>query len=111
MTRRSRSHASRASRPASCRSRRGRRDAPTSARPAPGSENRSGVPTPPAGFNYWSWGPTLTATLPLYRAPLGDAVEQAEQSVKQAEAQFEQARQDLIVRVAQAYFDVLAAQD
>jgi len=31
--------------------------------------------------------------------------------VKQAEATFGQAAQDLIVRVAQAYFDVLAAQD
>lgn len=36
---------------------------------------------------------------------------QADFQVKQAEATFGQATQDLIVRTAQAYFDVLAAQD
>jgi outer membrane protein len=36
---------------------------------------------------------------------------QGEQQVRQAEATFGQASQDLIIRVAQAYFDVLAAQD
>src|SRR5438132_7680039 len=37
--------------------------------------------------------------------------EQGEQQVRQAEAAFGQASQDLIVRVSQAYFDVLSAQD
>ena len=36
---------------------------------------------------------------------------QGELQMRQAEAQFGQASQDLILRVAQAYFDVLAAQD
>jgi len=76
-----------------------------------GSENRYVSKTPSLALNYYSWGPTLTATLPIYHAQLGDAVDQAELSVQRAEAQLAQARQDLLLRVAQAYFDVLAAQD
>src|SRR5204862_8157199 len=37
--------------------------------------------------------------------------DQADYQVRQAEATFAQASQDLTVRTAQAYFDVLAAQD
>jgi len=58
-----------------------------------------------------SHGYALTFTQPLYRAQNFIQYDQAELQVKQAEAQFGLAGQDLILRVAQAYFDMLAAQD
>jgi outer membrane protein len=54
---------------------------------------------------------TVTMTQPLYRPANSLQYEQAEFQVAQAEAQFGQASQDLIVRVAQAYFDVLNAEN
>jgi outer membrane protein len=56
-------------------------------------------------------GYTLTFTQPLFRQQNWFQYRQAGHQVQQAEATFGQAYQDLIVRVAQAYFDVLAAQD
>jgi outer membrane protein len=53
----------------------------------------------------------LRFTQPLYRPQNLLQYDQAEFQVKQAEAAFGQAAQDLIVRTAQAYFDVLTAQD
>jgi outer membrane protein len=53
----------------------------------------------------------LTFTQPLFRAQNWLQYQQGGHQVRQAEAAFGQASQDLIVRVAQAYFDVLAAQD
>jgi outer membrane protein len=61
--------------------------------------------------NFTSWGPTLQVSLPLYRAQLWDTLSQSRLTVRQSEMQFAQAREDLIVRVAQAYFDVLASRD
>jgi outer membrane protein len=58
-----------------------------------------------------SAGYTLTFTQPLFRYQNWIQYEQSSYQVRQAEAIFGQAYQDLIVRVAQAYFDVLAAQD
>jgi outer membrane protein len=58
-----------------------------------------------------STGYTLTFTQPVFRPQNWLQYQQAEFQVAQAEATFGQATQDLIVRVAQAYFDVLAAQD
>jgi len=60
---------------------------------------------------FTSWGPTLQVALPLYRAQLWDSLSQSRLAVRQSELQFAQAREDLIVRVAQAYFDVLASSD
>jgi outer membrane protein len=54
---------------------------------------------------------TLTATQPVYRPQNLVAREQADYQVRQAEANFGQASQDLALRVVQAYFDVQAAQD
>jgi outer membrane protein len=56
-------------------------------------------------------GYTLTFTQPIFRPQNWLQYDQAEFQVKQAEAVFGQAAQDLILRVSQAYFDVLAAQD
>jgi outer membrane protein len=66
---------------------------------------------PSVSRTFWSWGPTLSLTMPLYRPQNWDALDQAKLSVTSAEAAFAQTRQDLILRVTQAYFDVLAAQD
>src|SRR5215510_11680394 len=60
-------------------------------------------------FNSNGWNVTLTQ--PIFRWQNLVQYQQSEFQVLQAEAQFGQATQDLIVRVAQAYFDVLAAQD
>lgn len=54
---------------------------------------------------------TLQFAHPLWRAQSAIQVQQAETALKQFEAQLAQAQQDLAVRVAQAYFDVLLAQD
>jgi outer membrane protein len=58
-----------------------------------------------------SYGYSLSFSQPIYRPQNTLQYNQAEFQVKQAEAVFGQASQDLIVRAAQAYFDVLAAQD
>jgi len=58
-----------------------------------------------------SYGYALTFTQPLYRRQNWLQADQAELQAKQAEFAFGQAGQDLILRAAQAYFDVLAAQD
>lgn len=60
---------------------------------------------------YYSSGVALSGSYPLWRPAVGAAVSQAELSVRLAEASFASAQQDLITRVAQAYFDVLLAQD
>src|ERR1051326_5528023 len=54
---------------------------------------------------------TFTLTQPLYRPQNWAQYGQAEFQVKQAEATFGRAWQDLMIRTSQAYFDVLAAQD
>ena len=54
---------------------------------------------------------TLTLSQPLYRPQNYAQYSQADYQLKQAEATFGQAGQDLAVRTAQAYFDVLAAED
>lgn len=53
----------------------------------------------------------LSAVQPIYRPVNWLSLEQAEKSLLVAQAQFDQAEQALIVKTAQAYFDVLAAQD
>lgn len=60
---------------------------------------------------YNSNGYSLSLTQPVYRKQNFVQYEQTKSQVVQAEAQLAVARQDLIVRVAQAYFDVLLAQD
>jgi outer membrane protein len=54
---------------------------------------------------------TVSLSQPLFRWDRWQAYEQSKLQQSIAEAQFAQAQQDLITRVAQAYFDVLAAQD
>ncbi|MFN4324568.1 MAG: TolC family outer membrane protein [Azonexus sp.] len=61
--------------------------------------------------NYNSNGYQLTLSQPLFRWQNWIAYDQSKMQVAQAEANFGLARQDLILRVAQAYFDVLYAQE
>ena len=58
-----------------------------------------------------SAGYTLTFTQPIFRQQNWLQYQQGGHQVRQAEATFGQAYQDLIIRVSQAYFDVLAAHD
>jgi len=53
----------------------------------------------------------LSLSQPLFNLGSWETYQQSKLAVVLADTQFEQARQDLIVRVSQAYFDVLAAQD
>jgi len=57
-----------------------------------------------------NWGATISLTQPIFRKDNWLRRDQSEFQVRQSEATYEQARQDLILRSAQAYFDVLAAQ-
>ncbi len=70
---------------------------------------RSGAP--PSSARYNSNSLNVTATQPLFRLQNWITYEQAKNQVLQAEATLLQAAQDLIVRVAQAYFDVLLAEN
>ena len=54
---------------------------------------------------------TVSASQPLYRPANFATWQQGKRQVDLAQAQLTAASQDLIVRVSQAYFDVLAAQD
>jgi outer membrane protein len=56
-------------------------------------------------------GAAINLVMPLYRQNNWQVYSESELQVAQSEAQFKSAEQDLIVRSAQAYFDVLAAQD
>jgi outer membrane protein len=69
----------------------------------------NGAPTTSADYNSNGW--TVTLTQPLFRWQNWLAYNQAERAVAIAEAQYSAAKMDVIVRVAQAYFDVLLAQD
>jgi outer membrane protein len=75
------------------------------------SESRDPAASPSFIRDPRSVGYTLTLAQPLYRPQNYLLYRQAEYQVAQAEATFNQAGQDLIIRTAQAYFDVLAAQD
>ena len=67
------------------------------------------VPSSNVPFN--STRVTLSVTQPIFRMQNIVVYEQALTQVEQADAQLALAAQDLILRVAQAYFDVLLAQD
>ena len=74
------------------------------------SYSRNSV-NPPGLREPHSYGYSISFSQPIYRPQNLLQYDQAEFQVKQAEAVFGQSAQDLIVRSAQAYFDVLAAQD
>ncbi len=59
--------------------------------------------------NSWSW--TVQITQPLFRYGNWVAYRQADDQLAQAEAQFAGAKQELLLRCAQAYFDVVLAKE
>ncbi len=61
--------------------------------------------------NYNSSGATVSLVQPLFRQQNWQAYTESEIQVAITDAQFKQAEHDLILRVAQSYFDVLMAQD
>lgn len=61
--------------------------------------------------NYTSRSLGVSLSQPLFRWSNFQQYEQGKLSVTVSEAQYAQAQQDLITRVAQAYFNVLAAED
>ncbi|MEW6677454.1 MAG: TolC family outer membrane protein [Pseudomonadota bacterium] len=69
------------------------------------------VDTDASRTNYRSHNYGLSLTQPLYRKQNLEAYEQAKLAALLAEQQLRLAEQDLVLRVAQAYFDVLLAQD
>jgi len=62
-------------------------------------------------YAYGTQNATVSASQPLYRPGNWAGYKQGIKQVDLAQAQFSAADQDLIVRVSQGYFDVLAAQD
>jgi len=66
---------------------------------------------PPLDRNFTTQSATVSASQPLYRPANLATYEQGKRQVELAQAQLAAAGQDLIIRVSQAYFDVLAAQD
>lgn len=72
-------------------------------------ENKTGNAT--FNNNFQNENATISATQPLYRPANFATYEQGRKQVELAKAQLAAVEQELILRVSQAYFDVLAAQD
>lgn len=68
-------------------------------------------PAPPSERMFETTSAAISATQPLYRPANLATYRQGRRQADVAEAQLAQASQDLMIRVSQAYFDVLAAQD
>ena len=72
----------------------------------------SGIVSRPSGrADYKSTEYTLTITQPVFNAALFSGLKLAKATVRKAEAEYAAAQQDLIARVAEAYFGVLLARD
>lgn len=69
----------------------------------------SNTPTLVRDVHTWNWA--LQLTQPLIRVQNFYAYSESESLVEQATAQFAQAEQDLVLRVAQTYFDVVVAEE
>jgi outer membrane protein len=64
------------------------------------------------GFqNFWSSSATLTLNQPIYHHEYWVQLSQADSQIAEAEASYSAAQQDLMLRTAQAYFNVLFAED
>ncbi|MDH5524210.1 MAG: TolC family outer membrane protein [Desulfobulbaceae bacterium] len=68
-------------------------------------------PSPTMSRNVHTWTWTLQLIQPLIRMQNLFAYQESEYLVEQAMAQFDQAKQDLILRVVQTYFGVVSAQE
>jgi outer membrane protein len=74
-------------------------------------QNYYSASIPDTSSNFQVYGGGLNLAVPVYRPQNWEALEQAKLSVLQSEAQLAQAQQDLALRVATAYFNVLGARD
>jgi outer membrane protein len=74
-------------------------------------ESTNEVIAPPFVRSPTTRGYTFSLSQPVYRPQNFAQYQQADWQVRQAEAAYGQAAQDLALRVSQAYFDVQAAQD
>ncbi|MBC7467911.1 MAG: TolC family outer membrane protein [Ramlibacter sp.] len=72
---------------------------------------RFDINNPEVARAYGTQSATLSASQPLYRPANLATYEQGKRQAELAQAQLTAAAQDLIIRVSQAYFDVLAAHD
>jgi outer membrane protein len=91
---------------------------PTAALSASANINNGGAlsPTPdnalyPRAHTYSAQTGTVSASQPLFRPGDKAEVSQANLQLQVADAQLQAAEQDLMVRLSQAYFEVLASQD
>ncbi|HEX8980759.1 MAG TPA: TolC family outer membrane protein [Parasulfuritortus sp.] len=69
------------------------------------------APSPALDRDVQAWAWTIQLTQPLIRIQNVFAYRESKSIVEQAEAQFSQAEQALILRVARAYFDVVSARE
>ncbi len=75
------------------------------------SRERSTGAIPDVDSNFTTKGYDVTLNQVIFNKAFWDAMEQSEALVAQAAASYEASKQDLIIRVANAYFNVLGAQD
>ena len=75
------------------------------------TRSRLDVNNPEVERAFGTQSATVSASQPLYRPANLATYEQGKRQVELAQSQLTAAAQDLIIRVSQAYFDVLAAQD
>lgn len=74
-------------------------------------QRQSYMPDPGTDRNFGPMSLGLQLSFPLFRLQNVEALEQSRLQVSAGEVQLELATQDLILRVAQAYFDLLGSQD
>jgi outer membrane protein len=84
---------------------------PTAGITASSTRTHLSIDTPATDRTYTTNTATASAAQPLYRPANWATYKQGEQQALLADYQLTAAGQDLIIRVSQAYFDVLAAQD
>jgi outer membrane protein len=75
------------------------------------SHNNTDVSRPPVDYSGQTRSAAISATQPLYRPANRIGYEQGQRGADLAQAQLDAAAQDLLIRVSQAYFDVLGAED
>ena len=83
---------------------------PSAALSSSGSLTQADAPRIGSGDNN-SLGATVSGRYPLFNKATAPTIEQSRKAVQLAQTDLEAVEQDLIVRLSQAYFDVLAAQD
>ena len=84
---------------------------PSVAATAGASTSQTDTPTTSGAKSTNTVSGALNGRYPLFNRANNVSIEQAKKSLVSAQADLDAAEQDLIVRLTQAYFDVLAAQD